>query len=116
MADVLTQVGEEYIVDQIDGTNNYYMAWGTGAGTAVKGSTALFTEASETRVLCTKSQPAADQLQLVATITATGPKTITNFGPFTQTTGGTLVTHSDHGGIAIDSPDSIQYTVVLEIA
>ena len=47
-ADVLTQVGEEWIVDKLDETvqtTGDYIAWGTGTGTAAKADTALFTEA-----------------------------------------------------------------------
>jgi len=47
-ATVLTQVGEEWIVDKLDEvvqTTGDFIGWGTGAGTATKASTALFTEA-----------------------------------------------------------------------
>ena len=52
-ATVLTQVGEEWLVDKIDETvqtTGDYVGWGTGAGTAAKADTTLFVEASETRV------------------------------------------------------------------
>jgi hypothetical protein len=121
MATVYTQVGEEYVVDLIDGTgavhldaSNSYVAWGTGTGTAVKGSTTLFTEASEARVLCAISQPSADINRWIGTITADGTKTITNAGLFTASTGGTLVIHGDFTGIGVVLNDQIEFTITLE--
>lgn len=117
MADVFTQVGEEKVADLVDGTvsapANYYIGWGTGAGTAVKGSTTLFTEASEARVTATESQPAADQNRFVGTLTADGSKTITNAGVFDASTVGNLILHSDFAGIALALNDSIQFTFTI---
>src|SRR3990167_9976096 len=91
MANVYTSAGEAVVVDLIDGTSsthldntNAHIGWGTGAGTADKADTTLFTEASETRVTGTTSQPAADKNQWVATLTAAGAKTITNAGLFNE--------------------------------
>lgn len=114
MANVYTQAGEEFVVDQIDAFGNFYIGWGTGAGTAAKGDTALFTEASEARVLATKSQPLADKNQWVATLTADAAKTITNAGVFTQSTAGTLVVHGDFAGVALALGDKIEFTATLE--
>jgi hypothetical protein len=119
MANVLTQVGEEWIVDKLDETvqtTGDYVGWGTGAGTASKSDTALFTEASESRVVATRSQPAADKIRWVATLTANGTKTITNAGNFTASTGGTLIVHGDFAGIALNSGDKIEFTIDLEIS
>lgn len=118
MATVLTQVGEEWLVDKIDETvqtTGDFVGWGTGAGTAAKGDTTLFTEASEARVSATRSQPVADKIRWVATITANATKTITNAGNLTASTGGTLIVHGDFAGIALNSGDSIQFTIDLEI-
>ena len=41
MADVLTNAGEAFIIDELDAFGTYYLAWGTGAGTAAKGDTTL---------------------------------------------------------------------------
>lgn len=118
MANVYTQAGEELVVDILDGTvavpSNWYVGWGTGAGTAAKGDTTLFTEASESRVAATMSQPSADITQAVATLTADGAKTITNAGLFSASTGGTLLVHGDHSGIALSLGDKIEYTITLE--
>lgn len=117
MADVFTDKGEELVADYVDGTASapadWYVGWGTGAGTAVKGSTALNTEASEARVAATKSQPAANQNQFVAQLTADGSKTITNAGVFDAATTGNLLLHSDFAGIALEANDTIEFTFTL---
>jgi hypothetical protein len=118
MATIYTQAGEELVVDILDGTvavpTNWYVAWGTGAGTAVKGSTTLFTEASESRVITTDTQPSVDINQFLGTITADGTKTITNAGIFDAATVGNLLIHGDFSGIALTLGDKIEFTVTLE--
>jgi hypothetical protein len=117
MATVYTTVGKTKIVDRIDsntGANTDYIAWGTGAGTAVVGDTTLFTEASESRVSATKSQPAADTNQWVGTLTADGAKTITNAGVFDASTAGNLLIKGDFSGIALALNDQIQFTITLQ--
>lgn len=116
MADIWTDAGEELLVDILDTTvvvPTWFIGWGTGAGTAAKGDTTLFTEASETRIAATLSQPAVNQSRYVATITADGTKTITNAGILSLVTGGVLWAHWDHGGVAVDASDAIEYTVTI---
>ena len=117
MADIFTDVGETLVADYVDGTQNaptnWYVAWGTGAGTAAKGDTTLFTEASEARVIATESQPSADQNRFVGTITADGSKTITNAGVFDASTTGDMLLKSDFTGIALALNDSIQFTFTI---
>jgi len=110
MADIYTDAGEDFVIDQIDAFGTYYSGWGTGAGTAAKGDTTLFTEASEDRVATTDSQPSSNQIQWVATITADGTKTITNAGIFSASTGSALIMHSDFTGVPLSASDSIQFT------
>jgi hypothetical protein len=117
LATVYTTVGKTKIVDRIDsntGGNTDYIAWGTGAGTADVGDTTLFTEATEARVSATKSQPAADTNQWVATITADGSKTITNAGVFDASSAGNLLIKGDFSGIALALNDQIQFTITLQ--
>src|SRR5512138_1096047 len=113
MANVFTQAGEELLTDIVGLTvappTNWYIGWGTGAGTAVKGSTTLFTEAAESRVAATLSQPTADTNKFLAQLTASGAKTITNAGVFNQSTTGTLFIHSDFTGIVLASGDKIEF-------
>ena len=121
MATIYTQVGEEKVIDLIDGVSaahldatNAKVGWGTGAGTHTKSSTTLFTEASEARVAATVSQPAADKNQWVATLTADAAKTITNAGLFDAATGGNLVIAGDFTGVALALGDKIEFTISLE--
>lgn len=121
MANVYTSAGEAVIVDLIDGVSavhldatNAKVAWGTGAGTAAKADTTLFTEASEARVAATVSQPTADKNQWVGTITADAAKTITNAGLFNSAAGATLIIHGDFAGIALALGDRIEFTITLE--
>lgn len=117
MATVLTQVGEEWIVDKIDtATRADWIGWGTGAGTAVKGSTILFTEAAEARIQGVTTQPLADKMRVVGTMTCAGSgKTITNAGIFNANTAGILVVHGDFTGVVLNVGDKIEFTVDLEI-
>lgn len=117
MADIYTQAGEEIVVDIVDGTvaaPTWYIGWGTGAGTAAKGDTTLFTEATETRIAATVTQPTADKNQFVATLTADAGKTITNAGVLSAITGGTLLLHSDFTGVVLALGDKIEFTFSLE--
>lgn len=117
MAAVYTQAGEELLVDFIDGTvtpGTHSIGSGTGAGSFGKGSTTLFTEVSEARVSATKSQPAADKNQWLATQTYTGTKTITNAGVFSASTGGTLIVGGDGLSIVVNNGDKIEFTFTLE--
>lgn len=113
MADVFTAAGEEKVADLVE-AQNWWIAWGTGAGTAAKGDTALFTEASEDRVAATKSQPVADTNRFLAQLTATAAKTITNAGVFDALTTGNMLLKSDFTGIALDTGDKIQFTFDLQ--
>jgi len=121
MATVYVSAGEVVVVDLIDGVSavhldaaNAKIAWGTGAGTAAKGDTALFTEASEARVAATVSQPTADKNQWVGTLTADAAKTITNAGLFNAASGPTLIVHGDFTGVALALGDRIEFTITLE--
>jgi len=109
MADIYTQAGEEVVVDLIDNTVaafTPFIGWGTAAGTFVKGTTTLFTEASESRVAAATSQPSADQNRFIATIVADGTKTITNAGVLDASSGGNLVLGSDFAGVPVVLNDS----------
>lgn len=120
MATVLTNVGEQYICDlmsNVVATDAEFVAWGTGAGTAAKGDTTLFTEAAEARVagtLTTQGAGASAQFQNVGTITSASAQTITNAGIFTASSGGTLVIKGDFSGIALANGDSIEFTFTLD--
>lgn len=116
MADIFTDAGEELVADILDGTVSvptWKSAWGTGAGTAAKTDTTLFTEAAEARVSTTQSQPSANINQFVATMTSAGSQTITNAGVFDAASSGNMLVKSDFSGIALDSGDKIEFTFQL---
>ncbi len=118
MADIYTSAGEDYTADLFDGTvslpANYYVGWGTGAGTAAKGDTTLFTEAAETRVVAAMTQPSSDTNQGVGTLTSLSGQTITNAGLFTAVSSGTLIIHADHASTVLLTNDKIEYTISLQ--
>lgn len=128
MATVLTNVGEEFVVDKLNEsvqTKAEYIGWGTGAGSPAKSGTDISTAATEARVLATTSKTgtgATAVYQAVGTITANGTKTITNAGLFTTAgtgsppTGGSLIVWGDHTGVALVLNDQIQYTFTLDPA
>ena len=116
-ATVLTDVGCAWQVDKMDETVQTtadYIGWGTGAGTAAKADTALFTEAAESRVTGTRTQPAADTIQWVGTLTSASAQTITNAGNFTASTAGDLIVHGDFTGITLANGDKIEFTIKIQ--
>src|SRR5262245_19949959 len=101
---VLTSVGEAVLIDLIDGTSSTHLdntnakiGWGTGTNNGAKGDTDLQTPANESRVAVTTTQPSADKLQWVGTITSGGSQTIAEAGLFNAAgagnppSGGTLI-------------------------
>lgn len=114
MANIYTTAGKGLVANILDKTltapTNWFIGWGTGAGTAAIADTTLFTESTEARVAATMTQPSAGENQFVSTITAAAGKTITNAGVLTLITAGTLLIHSDFTGVVLASGDSIQFT------
>jgi len=117
MADIYTDAGEDITADIMDGTSvpptNWFVAWGTGAGTAAKTDTTLFTAAAEARVASTESQPASNQNRFVATITSASAQTITNAGVFFAASAGAMLVKSDFTGVVLANGDKIEFTFTL---
>lgn len=125
MATVLTNVGEQWVAERMAGSGTYsavtgaYIGWGTGAGTAAKGDTTLFTEASEARATGTVSvtgSTSTAKWQCVGTLTADAGKTITNAGVFSAAAAGGLFIHYDFTGVVLALGDSIQFTFTADPA
>ncbi len=123
MATVLVNAGEDWACQRMAGAGSYstytgqYLDWGTGAGTAAKGDTDVFTAGGEARVAGSVSvtgSGATAKYQVVGTITASAGKTITNAGNFMQSTAANILVHGDFGGIALLSGDSIQFTITID--
>ena len=102
------------------GTEPLFVAWGTGAGTAVITDTTLFTESAETRTSGTSTQQTttvtSDTYQVIGTITATAVRAITNAGLFDAVTVGNLFVKGDFATINLASGDSIQFTIKISFA
>lgn len=125
MAVVVTNAGEEYVVDKLKetvSTECNYVGWGTGAGTAAKADTDLFTPANSDpgnvlRILGTSSKTGSGstaKYQVVATLQSVAGGTITNAGLWTAVSGGTLVVHGDHTGVVLLTGDQIAYTFTID--
>lgn len=120
MATVLTNGGEQWACEcmaQTNANDGQWLDWGTGAGTAAKTDTDVFTAGGEARVSGTVSVTGSGgtaKYQVVGTITASGAKTITNAGNFQQNTGTNIIVHGDFSGIALAASDSIQFTITLD--
>jgi hypothetical protein len=128
---ILVNNGEEWAAERLAGvqgagTNNVFgnagshCGWGTGAGTAAKADTTLFTESGDpaTRPAATTitvtGTGASAKYQHIATIPSTTTQTITNAGILSANTAGVLFTHADFAGIPLVNGDSIQFTWTID--
>jgi len=122
----LTTVGRGWVIDRVQnvelpaGNLMQYVGWGTGTNAEAVGDTDLQTVATETattRVTGTLSQPAATTDRCVATITATGTRTITEVGRFNvATVGGSnqqMQQRHVFTGVPVLSGDQITFTLDL---
>lgn len=124
---VITDAGVAFLVDDWDvntasGTNDIttlrYHGCGTGTTAEAASQTALVTESTtalnpdSTRATGTQSQPSANILQSVGTLTFDASAAITEHGLFSQaaTGGGTLWDRSVFSAINVVSGDSVQFT------
>lgn len=125
---VVTDAFVAYVVDDWDGGANVidnfnYHGCGTGTGAEAAGDTALGTESTtalnpdSTRATGTKTQPAANQMRTVGTLTFDASAAVTEHGVFTQaaTGGGTLMDRSLFSAINVVSGDSIQFTYTMTL-
>lgn len=92
-----------------------HMGFGTSSTAVAVGDTALGAEIlgnGYSRVLVTRSNPSANVIQYVATLTnITASTTVQEAGLFNQATGGTLFAHQLTGPVALASAaDSLQIT------
>ena len=128
MATVITNAGEEYVVDKLTETvqtKPEYIGWGEGAGTAAKADTDLFTPVNtdqansvlrQTGTVSKTGTGATAKYQVVATLTSPNVNAKTNAGAWTAATGGTLIIKGDHTSTAMAIGDQIQYTITIDPA
>lgn len=122
---VLTNAGEEHVVDKLREnvqTIFEYVGWGEGAGTAAKSDVDLFTPVNTDpgnvlRLQGTVSKTgtgATAKFQVVATLTSINAVNKTNAGAWTAATAGTLGIHGDHASTPMAAGDKIEYTITLD--
>jgi hypothetical protein len=116
---VVTDAGVAFIVDDWDNsatdiTNFNFHGSGTGVGAESATDTALGTEV-ESRATGTKSQPAANQLRTVGTVSYTASRAITEHGIFSASSVGTLWDRSVFTAINVVNGDSITFTYTVTI-
>jgi hypothetical protein len=120
MATVLTNLGEQWACDRMSGVSaldGHFIGWGTGAGTAAKADTTLFTEAAEARAVgtvTTNGTGASAKYQVTGTIISASAQTITNAGNFTASSAGVLIVKGDFTGVALAINESIAFTITLD--
>lgn len=114
MAALITNLGEEQIVDKLLASPIWtHIGWGTGAA-PTETSTDLTTAGAEARVAVSNAKVGtgdAALLRVTGTITATGAKTVTEVGLFTGTTGANMGVASDHAGTPLAIGEGIAYTI-----
>lgn len=126
---VVTDAGVAFLVDDWDNdatdiTNLHFHGVGTGSTAEAAGDTALVTESTtalnpdNTRATGTESQPAANQLRTVGTLTADAQILAREHGIFSQaaTGGGTLWDRSVFALITLENLDSIQFTYTCTVS
>lgn len=126
---LVTDNGVAYIVDDWDTgsteiANLNYHGCGTGTNAEAQGDSTLQTESTtvlnpdSTRATGTKSQPAANQIRSVGTVTFDGSAAITEHGILSQaaTGGGVLWDRSVFSAINVANGDSIQFTYTCTLS
>lgn len=116
MSNVYTQTGEEWVIDAIDAALTApHVSSGTGTVAAAKGDTALGAQVGS-RVTGTKSQPTADVLRVVGTISYGGSFAITECGLHTASSGGVMLQRHVFAALNVANGMSIEFTIEHEQA
>lgn len=115
MAALITNLGEEQVVDKLVASPIWtHIGWGTGAAPS-ETSTDLATAAAEARVAVANAKVGsldACVLRVTGTITAGGARTITEVGLFTgAANGATAGVLSDHASTVLASGEGIAYQI-----
>lgn len=125
MATFVVDGGLAIVTNRIkgSGTEPLNIGWGTGAGTAARTDTTLFTEklvdlstsagtdhtvGTSTRVTTTTTN---DSYQVTGTRTATGAGSVTNAGLWDAASGGNLFVKGDFTAVPLAISESIAFTI-----
>lgn len=115
-----TDLGQNLTIDLLDPatragtTTSYTIAWGSGSTAPAVTQIGLVSENPETRVSATVTQPVADTIRFVGTITATANRTVQEAGVFTNT-GSNLFLRGTHALLNIETGDRVEYTFDLRL-
>lgn len=116
---VWTNNGQANAVDVLDPAtrgaqvSTYYGGWGSGATAPAVAQSALVSENAEARVAATVSQPAADTLRWLWEVTATGNRTVNEFGVFTASSAGVMLIRGTLSTLNIETGDRVEFTIDL---
>jgi hypothetical protein len=119
MANIFTNRGQQWAAERLAGTDantGAYVGWGTGSG-GTAASTGLVTPAPEARVVGTVSVAGTGSsaaYQVVATVVASAPRTITEVGNFETSGGADIIVYGDFTGIALAAGDGIEFTITID--
>lgn len=115
--------GQAFVVDLVDLNTRsgvvatFYGAWGSSGTTPAVADTTLGSENAESRTSIPAgsmsqqtTQSTGDTVRWVFAITATGTRTVQEYGILTASSSGTLIVHVVHGSLALESGDSVTYT------
>lgn len=117
MAIMFVDTGQAHLVDvwdpstRDDQVTDYYGAWGSSSTAPAVNQTALGSENAESREACIISQPSANTLRFLFEIEATGNRTVNEFGIFTASSSGTMLTRGTHATLNIETGDRVEYTI-----
>lgn len=114
----VTDLGVAFMVDDWDDdtTDITTLNWhdsGTGVNAEDQTDTVLQTPTGVARESGTKSQPAANQLRTVATITYDGSYAVVEHGIFSANSAGVLWDRTKFSVINVDDTDQIEFTYTL---
>lgn len=114
---VWTDVGQQWATDCLDpatrGSVNdmKWLHWGSGTTAADVTDTALGSAHPESRTSGTTSQPSANTMRVTGTITATGSRTVEEYGLFDASTSGNMGSRMTRAALTLNSGDEITVTV-----
>jgi hypothetical protein len=117
---IWTNKGQNLAIDLLDPatrsgvTTSYTIAWGSGNTALNVADDALVSENPEARVSATVSQPSADIIRFLGTITASANRSVQEAGVFFSA-GSNLMLRGIHALLNIETGDRVEYTFDLRL-
>lgn len=117
---ILVNAGRAIITNRMGGggTTPSFVAWGTGSTAEAATQTALVTASAEARTTGTVTQQTTsvtnDTFQVVGLITSLSNQTIQEVGLFDASSAGNMLIRALTGGQALNTNDTITFTVKLQ--